>query len=111
MASKWRILFKAIETSPTVADTIVQAICVLHNFEIDESRNFRPELMADRGDEINGLWRNAADGAVQQFVQMRPINANNPTVEAKHIRNRLKTYFCGIGAVTWQEQSIQRFNF
>lgn len=45
MASKWRILLKSIETSPAVADTIVQAICVLYNFDIDESRHFRPEQL------------------------------------------------------------------
>lgn len=111
MASKWRILLKSIETSPMVADTIIQAICVLYNFEIDESRQFRPEQLADHGDEDNGVWRNAAGGAVQQFVQMRPARANNPTNEAKRIRNRLKTYFCGVGAVAWQERAIQRFNF
>jgi hypothetical protein len=111
MASKWRILLKSIETSPMVADTIIQAICVLYNFDIDESRQFRPEQLADHGDEDNGVWRNAAGGAVQQFVQMRPARANNPTNEAKRIRNRLKTYFCGVGAVAWQERAIQRFNF
>nr|XP_034194916.1 uncharacterized protein LOC117611115 isoform X2 [Osmia lignaria] len=34
--SKWRILSKAIETSVTVADDIVKAICVLHNAIIDK---------------------------------------------------------------------------
>lgn len=111
MASKWRILLKSIETSPTVADSIVQAICVLYNFDIDESRQFRPEQLADHGDENNGAWRQAAGGAVQQFVQMRAANANNSSRESKRIRNVLKTYFCGVGAVAWQEQAIQRFNF
>ncbi len=111
MAAKWRILLKSIETSPAVADSIVQAVCVLHNFGIDESRHFRPELMADREDNENGLWRNAAGGAVREFVQQRPVRANNPTQESKRVRDLLKTYFCGTGAVAWQEQAIQRFNF
>lgn len=111
MASKWRILLKAIETSPAVADLVVQAICVLYNFDIDESRQFRPEQLADHGDEANGSWRQAAGGAVQEFVRMRPINANNPSNEAKRVRNTLKSYFCETGAVAWQEQSIERFTF
>uniref|UniRef100_A0A914D5N4 Uncharacterized protein n=1 Tax=Acrobeloides nanus TaxID=290746 RepID=A0A914D5N4_9BILA len=77
MALKSRILLKSIETTPAVADTVVQAICVLYNFDIDECRQYRPEQLADHGDENNGAWRNAAGGAVQRFVQMRPANANN----------------------------------
>lgn len=45
MASKWRILHKAIETDVNTALTIVKAICILHNFvlthensEISEER-------------------------------------------------------------------------
>ena len=34
--------------------SIVQAICVLYNFDIDESRQFRPEQLADHGDNDNG---------------------------------------------------------
>lgn len=111
MAAKWRILLKSIETSTEVANCIVQAICILHNFDIDESQQFRPELIADHGDNEDGMWRNAANGAVQEFVQQRPARANNPTNEAKRIRDLLKSYFCNVGAVAWQEQSIQRFNF
>lgn len=35
MASKWRLLLKAIEVTPDRADVIIKCICLLHNIIID----------------------------------------------------------------------------
>ena len=104
-------MLKSIETSPAISNKIVQAICVLYNFDIDESRRIRPEQLADRGDNENGIWRNAVGRAFGQAVQMRPLRANNPPAQARQVQEALKNYFVNAGSVTWQERSIEKFNF
>lgn len=39
LVSKWRILTKSIETTPSSAENIVKCVCLLHNIIIDRERN------------------------------------------------------------------------
>lgn len=68
MAAKWRILNKPIETRDDNADLIIKAICVLHNFVIDESG---ASAMADTGPglEENGSWRQSANPMASAAVR------------------------------------------
>ena len=74
MAAKWRILLKAIECNDATADLIVKAICVLHNFVIDE-RSLNPTTLADSGDDDNGLWRQEILQPLES-IDMRRRHAN-----------------------------------
>lgn len=100
MAAKWRILLKPIETGVEVADLIVKATCVLHNFVINET-------VGARNPALNNV-ENIELGAFEYIppAQMRGHNANNPSQEAKVIQQRLMQFFNGTGAVNWQNDHI-----
>jgi hypothetical protein len=101
MASKWRILLKPIETGVVVADLIVKATCVLHNFVINETIGPRnPALNNDPENNDLGAFEDIPPG------QMRGRNANNPSREAKAVQQRLMEFFNGPGAVNWQNRYI-----
>lgn len=100
MAAKWRILNKPIETRDDNADLIIKAICVLHNFVIDESS---ASTMADMGPglEENGSWRQSATPMASATV--RHAHGNRSGREEYGIR---REFFSDEGAVEWQLEYI-----
>ncbi|KAH7708069.1 nuclease HARBI1-like protein [Aphelenchoides avenae] len=105
MAAKWRILLGTIATSPELADDIVEAICCLHNFIIDTS----PEsslILADKGDDDNGRWRQEVHALPQAPVHAN--RANRASDAAMEMREALVGYFSGEGALDWQVDHIAR---
>ena len=86
----------------------MKAICVLHNYLIDELPASKcPSTLADTGLSTidNGLWREYISVPLQQ-AKMRNSRDNNSLVEAKVVREKLKHFFNNEGAVTWQEAYI-----
>ena len=84
-------MLKRIETHDVLADAIVKACCVLHNFLI-EMRGVEP-YMVDHGqrNETNGLWRRA--GEMRSVSVMRNARANRARDEAVEMRNKLTDFF------------------
>lgn len=100
MSSKWRILHKCIETSEENAVKIIKAICILHNFILD-----------NEGLDSNYLTQDAiSHQGHSRRTQYRF------TTQAQTTRDTLLNYFNGIGAVPWQndyalpENILQRNN-
>uniref|UniRef100_A0A914DF73 DDE Tnp4 domain-containing protein n=1 Tax=Acrobeloides nanus TaxID=290746 RepID=A0A914DF73_9BILA len=87
MAAKWRILLKAIECNDATADLIVKAICVLHNFVIDE-RSLNPTTLADSVDDDNGLWRQEVLQPLES-IEMRRRYANTRDIMLWKIEENL----------------------
>ncbi|KAH7710624.1 hypothetical protein AAVH_22080 [Aphelenchoides avenae] len=105
MAAKWRILLGTIATNPELADDIVEATCCLHNFIIDTS----PEsalILADKGDDDNGRWRQEVHALPQAPVHAN--RANRASDAAMEMREALVGYFSGEGALDWQVDHIAR---
>lgn len=98
MSSKWRILHKCIETNEENAVKIIKAICILHNFVLDNERLDSNYLTQDVRTEH-------ARRTQYRF-----------TTHAQTTRDTLLNYFNGIGAVPWQndfalpENILQRNN-
>jgi hypothetical protein len=112
LCAKWRILLKHIETNIDNAIHIVRAICVLHNFLIDENIGaYRPSAMADSEssgsrDAENGAWRSSVTENLESSQTVSP-HAVNWTNDAKEIRNILIEYFNSPeGSVPWQDNMI-----
>ena len=107
LCAKFRLLLKAIETEVGTAICIVKALCVLHNFLIDETKEAdRPGLLADQETEDhrdidNGIWRH--DTYILEQSQHLPPHAMNSTKAAKEIRNKLIHF-----SIAQKEQSIGR---
>uniref|UniRef100_A0A914D5C3 DDE Tnp4 domain-containing protein n=1 Tax=Acrobeloides nanus TaxID=290746 RepID=A0A914D5C3_9BILA len=97
MAAKWRILLKAIECSDATADLIVKAICILHNFIIDE-RSLNLTTLAGSGDDDNGLWRQEVLQTLES-IEMKRRYANAAGYYALENKRKLIHFFNGIGMV------------
>lgn len=96
LAAKWRVLLKPLETSDQVADSIVLATCVLHNFLIDESTLTNPLQMVDSEGQEDGQWRQVVPSA---FTQQSHARRGRVNAEASAVRDALVTYFSGYGAI------------
>lgn len=96
MTAKWRLLGKCIEINVGKAERIVKCICLLHNIIID-----------CEGGEFSSV-------TLQQSLNESPLQGNRSSrmynkasQEAQIIRDTFKSYFNGVGAIPWQNGSIQ----
>lgn len=96
MTAKWRLLGKCIETNVGKAERIVKCICLLYNIIIDRE-----------GGELSSATS-------QQSLNESPLQGNRSSrtnnrasQEAQIVRDTFKSYFNGVGAVPWQNSSIQ----
>lgn len=110
ISTRFRVLRKTVELSPTKVQKIVFAVCILHNFLI--SRKQSAPIYAPRGtfDTENtdgtvtlGTWRNQNSSLEGLGKDNVPRNA---TTTAKNIREEFKEYFCREGEVAWQPNYI-----
>lgn len=76
--SKWRILWKPIETTPSNAEIIVKAICILHNTMLD----------------LEDLDTHMTEG--EKFISNKPKNIlESSKKRGRFIRDTFRTYVCG----------------
>lgn len=109
ITSTFRILHTPINLSPKKVNTIVMAICVLHNFLRRHSTRYTNNLTFDRENPIthdieHGSWRQNA----QIITPLQNISNRNSTIEAKENRQKYLEFFNGIGQVTWQDDMITK---
>ncbi|KAH7693985.1 nuclease HARBI1-like protein [Aphelenchoides avenae] len=67
LASKWRLLLRNIDTTPEHCDALVQAVCSLHNYLVDEG-----EIFTGPGAEIDEV-----DAELPQATHLRNAHANH----------------------------------
>ncbi|XP_056098391.1 uncharacterized protein LOC130077248 [Rhinichthys klamathensis goyatoka] len=96
LAAQWRLYHRVLGVSPKVADAVVKATCILHNFLRYEDANEEEGSCAPLPSE-------------PQFA-MQPIQqagSNNASREALEIRQRYTNYFSSpAGEVAWQHSVI-----
>jgi len=98
LSNRFRIYHTTINTSVEVADKIVKATVVLHNFLImRKDHSGMPTCSNDVDGEIPAI--NPLDGVAA-------TGSNNYSKQAADIRNSLKAYFNGEGSVPWQEARV-----
>jgi hypothetical protein len=107
MASRFRLLRRAIEVNPDSAEQIVMACCILHNFlKRDATSTYMPATYVDSEDEngafVPGTWRTE-----QQLTPLQRCSQRNASEYAKENRNRLAEYFVSRhGHIRWQYDNI-----
>ncbi|GBM25170.1 hypothetical protein AVEN_96722-1 [Araneus ventricosus] len=86
LANKWRILHRPIDVSIDMADIIIQACCVLHNFvRHHDGYNFEDTLSCP--------------------LESIPAIGTRDNIGVE-TRNSFKNYFCSpAGSVPWQNRS------
>lgn len=112
IANRFRILRKPIELSPDKAVKVVSAICVLHDFLMQNSKqtyacqgSFDTNI-GDEGFIDDGAWRQ--DGMpLENLITLQPLQPINYSNYCKEIRKEFTEYFCSTeGEVPWQYKHI-----
>jgi len=94
MASRFRILLKAINLSPEKVQTVVMAICCLHNFLL-------------RNPTSAGQYISPDDEPVADLAPLEKQKVNRASNEAMRVRENLCLYFNSeAGSVSWQGNYI-----
>jgi len=109
LASRFRILHKAIIADVTNVKSIIKATVALHNFLMKQkSINplYCPDDYVDADDEHGlrlGKWRQTET----ELDSIGKQETNNYTRSAKTVRENYKNYFNSeVGAVPWQHKVL-----
>lgn len=97
MASYFRIFFTPINVKPSTIDKIVLACCALHNLMRSEKIPSPSEAVFGSIDECRLPTEN--------LLPLRMTHGRNRNT-AVLIRDQLKDYLNGTGAVSWQDRMI-----
>lgn len=110
LANRYRILLSTIRLPVEKVELIVETLCILHNFLIDESDGTYLSATDVEDTELctveEGVWR--LDTALPGIPQQ---GGNRTSCTAREVREKFRTYFNTIGYVPWQWEAIKRFNY
>jgi Plant transposon protein. len=110
MSSIFRVLRKPILLAPERVDSVVLAVCSLHNWLLSEKSSaniYASEGTFDRenletGEIIHGSWRNEEMPA-DSMLPLAQQGSNNYSNNAKEVREEFQEYFISSqGEVPWQ---------
>ncbi|XP_049920670.1 uncharacterized protein LOC126402580 [Epinephelus moara] len=93
MAAQWRLYRRALCVSPEVAESVVKATCMLHNF-----------MRWENGGSVSVTTPSEEPLHGAQDIQR--VGSNNATREAIAVRETLSRYFISTGQVPWQNGII-----
>ena len=92
LAAQWRIYRRVLGVSPQVAESVVKATCVLHNFLRWGDSTEAPTGPAEPSAGIQNIAR---------------VGSNNASREAITVRTKFTEYFSsGAGQVPWQNHPL-----
>lgn len=102
LSNTWRVYHHPLECRLELADKIVKATVVLHNY-------LRASLLTQASVPANEEDEEEVGEVVQNLVQMRAGTARNATREALGARTSFMEYFMSNeGRVEWQERVVNR---
>ena len=108
LVSRFEIFKRPINLSPHKALTITLASCYLHNYLIKEIGHVycSEQIMGHdiRGNDVEGPY---PDLRADCLVELQTTHNNNPSRDAKCIRDAFCSYFCNEGQIQCQDMLVQ----
>lgn len=98
-SARWRILRKAMEQKPDTLEKIVSAVCVLHNFCVDQKMEYATQIADgdNRGQITLGQW-----GQEEEMMPLRG-QSRQAAGATNAIRDEYINYFTSErGELSWQ---------
>lgn len=89
LSNRFRFLHTVVHAEPRRVASLLKAACVLHNF-----LNAEPADVPETG----------VGNTEQTIFPMLPCKVRYNS-KAAHVRDELRTYFSGAGAIPWQSES------
>lgn len=108
LVSRFRVFDRKLSCSLLTVNKLVRAACGLHNWlRMTSSATYLPrgavdDEHLDSGDVIPGQWR----AEIGELRNLEPYGGRRTTELAKKMRDRLKEYVNGVGAVPWQSTRV-----
>lgn len=108
LSSRFQVLDSGMRIHPDKVVKVVKATCVLHNLLRSKvPQKYSPEYQLSREDLAGGIIHPLTlDGSgAGAMVRLRNVGTNS-TRAAREVRKRLRDYFMGPGAVSWQMRMV-----
>ena len=111
LAVRWQVFYRMLNCDLDLAQLVVQAAVVLHNFlqTPQQQQIVAGQIFGDRtasdGTVIHGNWRSSHPNHVN-ILSMANIGSNFYSNDARFYRDELKRYFLTEGAVHFQWQRV-----
>lgn len=109
LASRFRIFHKPIPTDVSTTEKIIRASCAMHNWlRLSSPGHYFPRGCVD-DEDINsgtiteGTWRRELIAGLPSITDH---NSNYASRTARQLRDNYADFFCGAGAVSWQNRMI-----
>lgn len=112
LVSRFRVFERPIAVGVTKVEGIVKAALALHNWlKMSSSEKYTPAGSLDTEDLntrqiIPGSWRTEVREAKSLVDLQVNLGSRNYTKLAFNMREKYAEYFCGHGAVSWQDNMI-----
>ena len=102
----WQIFYGMMHCEPDLAERIVKAAVVLHNF-LQSGQSDLGDKLSSNGKIIGGLWRQIISGTFNSCRTARDdtstgFGSNNLSKNARLMRLVFRNYFNTAGSVEWQ---------
>ena len=115
LASRFRIFRRPIIANVRNVRFITKAAVGLHNFLISKNTTNGANIYCrsdyidheNEEEEVPGQWREEI-GNYEGLIPIRNQGSNNFTRMAKEVRDLFKDYFNSVGAVSWQNNIVNR---
>lgn len=109
-------LARTMLVRPQLAQKIIAACCVLHNYLISVGKeDYMPtgfsDVITDDGQIIDGTWRSSVPNESMFQNEFNVHASGRISQSAKDIRNHLKDFVnSDVGRLPWQDKAIYNFN-
>lgn len=104
LASRFRVLYTAINMDVENIEWVVLASCALHNFLRKKSVSYAPSEVFDRENTIEGATVKGLRCDQDKIHDLQRRSGGQILELAKNVRNQFSAYFNSEGSVPWQEK-------
>ena len=103
LINRWRVLLTCMQLAPENASAVTYATCVLHNMlSIMRPKDYL-SVVAQQTD-VDGTdlrWRD-----LETLAGLQRTRGQRSRQEAVNIRDHIRSYYNGVGAVPWQDRAV-----
>ncbi|XP_049769195.1 uncharacterized protein LOC126106842 [Schistocerca cancellata] len=110
LANRFRVLLSTIRLPVQKVELIVQTLCILHNYLIEEADStYLSDADTENTDLCtinNGSWR-----AEESLSSISRQSGNHTSLCAREVREKFCEFFSSSGYVSWQWEAVKKYNF
>ncbi|KTF71409.1 hypothetical protein cypCar_00049301 [Cyprinus carpio] len=82
LTARWRVLLSRLQMAPHFVDTVVMALCILHNFLTNPAQNRR--------------WQDEAEHTGDMLPIIRNMGGNRDSKDAYGVREKYSAFFSSL---------------